>query len=110
MRAFGRDQLYEIYRTTTADGFVLTLFRLLPKATPATKKGAILVQHGAGMDGTDWFNPLAYPDGNAETHALFALADEGYDVFIGNNRATPYSNVNSKYPDADNPGSANYAA
>ena len=43
MRAFGRDQLYEIYRTTTTDGFVLTLYRLLPKAAPATKKGAILL-------------------------------------------------------------------
>ena len=43
MRAFGRDQNYEIYKTTTLDGFVLTMFRLLPKATPATKKGTILV-------------------------------------------------------------------
>ena len=109
MRAFGRDQNYEIYRTTTTDGFVLTLFRLLPKAAPATKKGAILLQHGAGMDGTDWFHSEIYIDGNADTHALFALADEGYDVFIGNNRATPYSNVNTKFPDADNLSSANYA-
>ena len=62
------------------------------------------------MDGTDWFNPLLYPDGKADTHALFVLADEGYDVFIGNNRATPYSNVNTKFPDADNPSSANFAA
>ena len=46
------------------------------------------------MDGTDWVHPGIYPDGNADTHALFALADEGYDVFIGNNRATQYSNVN----------------
>ena len=43
MRAFGRDQLYEIYKTTTTDGFVLTLYRLLPKANPASKKGAILL-------------------------------------------------------------------
>ena len=57
MRAFGRDQNYEIYTTTTTDGFVLTLYRLLPKAPPATKKGAILLQHGAGMDGTSWFDP-----------------------------------------------------
>ena len=31
MKVFGRDQHYEIHRTTTTDGFVLTLFRLLPK-------------------------------------------------------------------------------
>ena len=43
MKAFGRDQLYEIYRTTTTDGFVLTLYRILPKAEPTTKKGAILL-------------------------------------------------------------------
>ena len=62
------------------------------------------------MDGSDWFHPQVYVDGNADTHALFALADEGYDVFIGNNRASQYSNVHNKYPDADKTSSANYAA
>ena len=109
MRAFGRDQNYEIYRTTTADGFVLTLYRLLPKAPPATKKGAVLLQHGAGMDGVTWFDPNIYPDGNADTHAMFALVDEGYDVFVSHARCTPNSNVNTKYPDADNKSSPNYA-
>ena len=70
MKAFGRDQNYEIYKTTTDDGFVLTLFRLLPKATPASKKGAVLVQHGLAMDATSWFSPQIYTDGNADTHAL----------------------------------------
>ena len=110
MKAFGRDQNYEIYKTTTDDGFVLTLFRLLPKAAPASKKGAVLVQHGLGMDATSWFSPQIYTDGNADTHALFALADEGYDVFLSNSRISPYSNVHTKYPDADKPSSPNYAA
>ena len=41
---------------------------------------------------------------------LFNLVDEGYDVFLGNNRNTQYSNENKIYPDADNPSAANYAA
>ena len=43
MKVYGRDQHYEIYRTTTTDGFLLTLYRLLPKVQPApAKKGTIL--------------------------------------------------------------------
>ena len=62
------------------------------------------------MDGSSWFNEYYYPEGDADTHALFKLVDEGYDVFVGCNRGTPYSNVNTKFPDADNASSANYAA
>lgn len=61
------------------------------------------------MDGSNWFNYwTAIPGIKDSDHTMFALADEGYDVFIGNNRGTKYSNINSKYPDADNPSSANY--
>lgn len=61
------------------------------------------------MDGSSWFEPSVFPAGDASKHALFALADDGYDVFVGSNRGTPYSNVNSKFPDADNANSVNYA-
>ena len=41
---------------------------------------------------------------------LFNLVDEGYDIFLGNNRFTQYSNVNSNYPKADSPTDPAYAA
>ena len=40
----------------------------------------------------------------------FNLVDEGYDVFLGSNRFTQYSNVNTNYPKADSPTDPAYAA
>ena len=113
MKYFERDQYYEIYKTTTEDDYVLTLFRLLPKTdTPPPKKGTILLQHGASMEALSWimiatFDPTVTV---LDTDMwLFNLVDEGYDVFLGNNRNTQYSQENKNFPDADNPDSPNYA-
>ena len=107
MKYFERDQYYEIYKTTTEDEFVLTLFRLLPKTdTPPPKKGTVLLQHGASMEALSWimiatFDPTVKV---LDTDMwLFNLVEDGYDVFLGNNRNTQYSNENKKFPDADDP-------
>lgn len=113
MKYFGRD--YEMYKANTDDGWTLTLFRILPASHEgielnAGERKSVLFQHGATMDGTAWMEWLVYDESKSpkDLPVFMRLADEGYDVWLGSNRATKYSNVHSKYPDADDPSSPNY--
>ena len=80
---------WEQFNVTTDDGYILTTFHLLNKTgetfTKATK-GTVLVQHGAGMDGASFFE--FDPDNKSW---ITSLVDEGYDVWLGNNRGTMWS-------------------
>ena len=87
---------YEKYEVQTEDEWTLTLFRIKGRNAP-TKPNPVFFMHDLMMDAASWLN--SYED---DVPMPMQLVDQGYDVWMGNNRGTRFSLENPLYPYGDN--------
>eukprot|EP00455_Lapot_gusevi_P028846 TRINITY_DN3089_c0_g2_i1.p1 TRINITY_DN3089_c0_g2~~TRINITY_DN3089_c0_g2_i1.p1 ORF type:complete len:459 (-),score=70.59 TRINITY_DN3089_c0_g2_i1:74-1450(-) len=82
----------EPHDVETEDGYVLTTFRVRKlNVQPKNPKGVVFLQHGMFQ------TSLPYVMNQPSSALAYLLVEQGYDVFIGNNRGNVYSRRHRKY-------------
>jgi len=74
--------------------YELSIFKVWSELKREESKGWVFFQHGVYMSGTSWFE---WNSNQGGTSPFLQMADLGYDVYIGNNRATDVSQGHSKH-------------
>ena len=101
MASLGRGYTWRAYEAVTTDGYILTLFRIIAdkhgdKIEGQGRHGPLLMQHGFTTDSISWFDVS-----DVSRAALpVQLFEEGFDVWLGNNRGTRHSRKH-QWLDAD---------
>ena len=84
---------WEDVKVTTEDGYILTMFHITGKVGSGSltvDKPPILISHGMMCDATSWIEDIKRYGGESLPFQL-QLAEEGYDVWLMNQRGTWYS-------------------
>ena len=82
------------HQIQTTDGYLLQLFRVKNVNTPAGAK-PVFLQHGLFSESSNWAI-------RGEQSLVNVLANQGYDVWVGNNRGTVYGRENINFNIKDN--------
>lgn len=96
MAEYGQGRNWVNHEVHTDDGYILNMFRILPQgahsATQVENFGEpVFLMHGMTENASHWIKNPYNEEAGEELYLALALAEAGYDVWLGNQRGTRFS-------------------